>query len=54
MTPEREEFARGLVGYGSTELARIKGVHTSEIESLLGYNAGDAIIHRDDLVLLRS
>ena len=54
LTPEREEFARGLVGYGSTELARIKGVHTSEIESLLGYNAGDAIIHRDDLVLLRS
>jgi glutamate 5-kinase len=54
LTPEREEFARGLVSYGSTELAKIKGVHTSEIESRLGYNGGDAIIHRDDLVLLRS
>jgi glutamate 5-kinase len=54
LTPQREEFARGLVGYGSAELARIKGAHTSEIERLLGYNAGDAIIHRDDLVLLRT
>jgi glutamate 5-kinase len=53
-TPQREEFARGLVGYGSTELAKIKGVHTSEIESCLGYSGGDAVIHRDDLVLLRS
>jgi glutamate 5-kinase len=53
LTPEREEFARGLVGYGSTELAKIKGAHTSEIEGRLGYNAGNAIIHRDDLVLLR-
>jgi glutamate 5-kinase len=53
-TPQREEFARGLVAYGSTELAKIKGVHTSEIESCLGYSGGDAVIHRDDLVLLRS
>jgi glutamate 5-kinase len=53
LTPQREEFARGLVGYGSTELEKIKGAHTSEIESRLGYNAGDAVIHRDDLVLLR-
>lgn len=53
LTPQREEFARGLVGYGSTELTKIKGAHTSEIEGRLGYNAGNAIIHRDDLVLLR-
>jgi glutamate 5-kinase len=54
LTPQREEFARGLVSYGSAELAKIKGAHTSEIEQHLGYNAGDAVIHRDDLVLLRS
>jgi glutamate 5-kinase len=54
LTPAREEFARGLVGYASSELAKIKGAHTSEIESRLGYSGGDAVIHRDDLVLLRN
>ncbi|HEY1265662.1 MAG TPA: glutamate 5-kinase [Candidatus Binatia bacterium] len=46
------EFARGLVNYSAQELERIKGLHTSKIEKILGYKAYDEIIHRDDLVLL--
>jgi glutamate 5-kinase len=46
------EFARGLVNYSSHELNQIKGLHTSNIETVLGYKAYDEIIHRDDLVLL--
>jgi glutamate 5-kinase len=46
------EFARGLVNYSAQELDRIKGLHTSKIEKVLGYKAYDEIIHRDDLVLL--
>jgi glutamate 5-kinase len=46
------EFARGLVNYSAQELQRIKGLHTSKIEKVLGYKAYDEIIHRDDLVLL--
>jgi glutamate 5-kinase len=46
------EFARGLVSYSAQELNRIKGLHTSNIEKVLGYKAWDEIIHRDDLVLL--
>lgn len=46
------EFARGLVNYSAQELERIKGLHTSKIEKVLGYKAYDEIIHRDDLVLL--
>ncbi len=46
------EFARGLVNYSAEELNRIKGLHTSKIETVLGYKAYDEIIHRDDLVLL--
>ena len=46
------EFARGLVNYSAQELRRIKGLHTSKIEKVLGYKAYDEIIHRDDLVLL--
>jgi len=47
-----KEFARGLVNYGQSELNRIKGLHTSKIEKLLGYKAQDEVIHRDDLVIL--
>jgi len=46
------EFARGLVNYTAVELEKIKGVHTREIERLLGYKGSDEVIHRDDLVVL--
>ncbi len=46
------EFARGLVNYSAQELEQIKGLHTREIEKILGYKIYDEIIHRDDLVLL--
>jgi glutamate 5-kinase len=49
---DEREFARGLVSYSAQELNRIKGLHTSNIEKVLGYKAYDEIIHRDDLVLL--
>ncbi|MEO8604875.1 MAG: glutamate 5-kinase [bacterium] len=52
VNPSGSEFARGLVNYAAAELQRIKGLHTSAIESVLEYSAGDAVIHRDDLVLL--
>jgi len=44
------EFAKGLVNYGSTEISKIQGKKTTEIESRLGYKYNDEIIHRDDLV----
>jgi len=46
------EFARGLVNYSAQELNRIRGLHTSKIEKVLGYKAYEEIIHRDDLVIL--
>jgi glutamate 5-kinase len=50
--PTGREFARGLVNYTATEVEKIKGVHTREIEQLLGYKGSDEVIHRDDLPLL--
>lgn len=47
-----EEVAVGLVNYDSLEIARIKGLKTSEIEDRLGYKYYDEIIHRDNLVLV--
>jgi len=46
------EFARGLVNYSSSEIERIKGLKTAEIEKVLGYKYYDEVIHRDNLVVM--
>lgn len=46
------EFARGIVDYSSGETVKLAGCNSSRIEEILGYRYGDAIIHRDNLVLL--
>ena len=45
------EFAKGVINYSLSELLRIMGKKTSEIEKNLGYKYGDEVIHRDNLVL---
>ena len=47
------EFARGLVNYKTEDVIKLKGVHSREIEKILGYKYYDEIIHRDDLVVLK-
>jgi len=51
--PDGREVARGLVAYSSDEIRRITGLPARKISQVLGYSNGDAVIHRDDLVLLR-
>jgi glutamate 5-kinase len=46
------EFARGLVNYDAGEVHRLRGVHSRDIESRLGYRGVDEVIHRDNLVIL--
>lgn len=46
-------LARGLAQYSASELRRIAGHKSGEIESILGFRYGEAVIHRDDLVLMR-
>jgi glutamate 5-kinase len=50
--PDGEEFARGLVNYGSVELIKIKGAKSAEIAKILGHKDYDEVIHRDNLVIL--
>jgi glutamate 5-kinase len=50
--PRGKEFARGLVNYSATELEKIKGLQSDQIETTLGYKYSDEVIHRDDLVVL--
>lgn len=45
---------KGLVAYSSSELKRIMGCNSQDIDQILGYNAGEAAVHRDNLVLHQS
>jgi glutamate 5-kinase len=47
------EVARGISAYADGDVARIMGRKSAEIEGILGYRSGDALVHRDDLVILR-
>jgi glutamate 5-kinase len=46
------DFARGLVNFDASELRKIQGAKTREIEQRLGYKSFDEVIHRDNLVIL--
>lgn len=50
--PAEKEIARGIVNYPSRDLAQLTRRRSEEIESILGYNFGDEIIHHNNLVLL--
>lgn len=45
-------FARGLAAYGSREMHMLAGKKASEITGVIGFHAGDAAVHRSDLVIL--
>lgn len=44
-------IARGVTQYSAADIRRIARRQSHEIESILGYNYGDTIVHRDDLSL---
>jgi glutamate 5-kinase len=48
------EIARGMIAYNDKDAVRIIGKRSADIEALLGFRGRDEMIHRDDLVLLRS
>lgn len=49
---QNHEIARGLSAYSKTEVELLKGHRSGDIESLLGYDGHDEIIHRDDLAII--
>lgn len=50
----KNEIARGLVGCDAWEARLIRGKRSSEIAAALGHEGRAEIIHRDDLVVLRT
>jgi glutamate 5-kinase len=51
--PDAVVIAHGLTSYDSRDLARLCGVKSTQISPILGYSYGDAVIHRNNLVLLK-
>ncbi|MDO4248695.1 MAG: glutamate 5-kinase [Neisseria sp.] len=51
--PEGREIARGLVNYGSEEVARILKTPSSAIAAKLGYIHEEELIHRDNMAINR-
>ena len=47
-----KNFARGLSSFSSSEINKIKGKQSNEIEKILGYLSKSEIIHKDDMVKL--
>ena len=45
-------FAKGLVNYSSSDLNKILGKKSKEIEGILGRKDYDEVIHRDNLVII--
>ncbi|MCD6319934.1 MAG: glutamate 5-kinase [Candidatus Desulfofervidaceae bacterium] len=49
---EGRKIAIGLVNYNASEIEKIKGLNTRDIERVLGYKGYDEVIHRDNLCVL--
>jgi len=49
---EAEPFARGVTSYSAEDLVRIKGLHSSRIEQVLGHRVSEEVVHKDNLALV--
>lgn len=47
------EVGRAIVNYAATEIARIKGQQSTEIEALLGYSDSDYVAPRENICFFR-
>lgn len=45
-------IASGTTNYAASDIQRIQGLHSERIEGVLGYDYGNEIVHRNNLVLV--
>ena len=50
--PARAQIACGITNYGSPDLDRIMGHRSDRIAEVLGYQYGDEVVHRNNMVTL--
>ncbi len=49
---DNNKLARGLSSFSSSEIEKIKGRQSDEIERILGYSSKSEVVHKDDMVRL--
>jgi len=50
--PEGSRLGCGITNYSSNDIGVIKGTHSRKIATLLGYDYGSEVVHRNNLVVL--
>jgi glutamate 5-kinase len=50
--PQGSRLGCGITNYSSADIEIIKGAHSNKIASLLGYDYGSEVVHRNNLVVL--
>ncbi len=50
--PQGSRLGCGITNYSSADIAAIKGVHSKKIATVLGYDYGSEVVHRNNLVVL--
>lgn len=53
ISPEGAAIAVGIVNYGSSDVKKLLGKHSKEIEDLLGYSYGTEVIHRSNMTRIK-
>jgi glutamate 5-kinase len=53
VTAEGQVIARGLTNYAAEDIRRIAGCQSADIPKILGFVTDEAVIHRNNLVLVR-
>lgn len=48
---DSKRVAKGIVNYDSTDIEKIKGIHSKEIGKILGYKTQDDVISTDNIIL---
>lgn len=51
--PDGKKIAHGLTSYSSDDIGKLCGLQSSRIAEILGYSYGDAVVHRNNLVVLK-
>jgi len=46
------EVSRGIAFYGSEEVEKIKGLHSSKITQILGFTRGEVVVHHHNMILV--
>ena len=47
-----DRIACGISNYSAADIEKIKGARSDKIEGLLGHGYGDAVVHRDNIVII--